>query len=221
MNQILPAQHQPSRWHRAHAAETLAEVLIAFLVVGIFGTAATMILTQAIDVNKEAEGRLMAYNLAREGVEAIRNIRDTNWLRFPGDRENCWNVMLDTTSSLDCPTAVKIGSSSGEDYLVYPEVWDNSRYMTWNLDAIDPAVDDTSVFELSLGGSPDLILSTDPDCVSVWTCPETHFHRYVTVVSEDTDGDLLADRLQVTSTVTWEESGVSRTVTVMDELTNY
>lgn len=202
------------------SAETLAEVIIAFLVIGIIGTASTMVLTQTIDANKEAEERLIAYNLAREGVEAIRNLRDTNWLRFSGDRTNCWDVMPDTTSSLNCTTATKIGSGTGEDYLVYPELSDATEFFSWNLYSIDPSADDTTVWQLTVGTASTPIFSTEPDC---WTstCPETPYHRYVTVVSEDTSGDLLADLLTVTSTVTWESNGVTRTVTFADELTNY
>ncbi len=36
--------------------------------------------------------RIKAIQIAREWIEWITNIRNTNWLIYPGDYENCWNV---------------------------------------------------------------------------------------------------------------------------------
>lgn len=38
----------------------------------------------------ETENNIKAINIAREGMEAVMNIRDTNWLRFSSDRKHCW-----------------------------------------------------------------------------------------------------------------------------------
>ena len=36
--------------------------------------------------------KIEAIQIARDGLEAMMNIRDTNWLLFSADRKNCWNV---------------------------------------------------------------------------------------------------------------------------------
>ena len=36
------------------------------------------------------EHRVIATNIAREGVEGFTNIRDTNWLKFSSDYDHCW-----------------------------------------------------------------------------------------------------------------------------------
>jgi Tfp pilus assembly protein FimT len=36
--------------------------------------------------------KIQAIQMAREWIEAIKNIRDTNWLLFGSDSKNCWNV---------------------------------------------------------------------------------------------------------------------------------
>lgn len=42
---------------------------------------------------RDSEMRIQAVALAREGIEAVYNIRNTNWLRFPAKRESCWNIL--------------------------------------------------------------------------------------------------------------------------------
>jgi len=42
---------------------------------------------------KDTENNIKAINIAREGIEGITNLRDTNWLRFSSDRINCWRVI--------------------------------------------------------------------------------------------------------------------------------
>lgn len=37
--------------------------------------------------------KIQAMEMAREGIEAIENIRDTNWIRFPWNKQFCWNVL--------------------------------------------------------------------------------------------------------------------------------
>jgi hypothetical protein len=41
----------------------------------------------------DSESRIKAINLAREGVEGITNLRNTNWLRFSSDQTNCWRIL--------------------------------------------------------------------------------------------------------------------------------
>ncbi len=37
--------------------------------------------------------RLQAIQIAREGVEAVENIRNTNWILYAADYKNCWNTL--------------------------------------------------------------------------------------------------------------------------------
>lgn len=46
----------------------------------------------------EMRQRTIALNLAKEGIEAVYNIRDTNWRRRSANRDECWlkaNPMID------------------------------------------------------------------------------------------------------------------------------
>ena len=46
----------------------------------------------------EMRQRTIALNLAKEGIEAVYNIRDTNWRRRSANTDECWlkaNPMID------------------------------------------------------------------------------------------------------------------------------
>jgi len=59
---------------------TLIEAMIAIglIVTGLTGV--LVLINRAIGFNSLAFNRLVASSLAQEGVEVVRNIRDTNWL---------------------------------------------------------------------------------------------------------------------------------------------
>jgi len=39
---------------------------------------------------QESRQKIIALNLAREGVEAVYQIRNTNWKRWSAQKEQCW-----------------------------------------------------------------------------------------------------------------------------------
>jgi hypothetical protein len=47
----------------------------------------------SIKLSNSTENKITAISIAREGIEAITNIRDTNNLLFKADLKNCWNVL--------------------------------------------------------------------------------------------------------------------------------
>lgn len=195
-------------WKRAKgtAAETLAEIIIAIIVLSVGVTGAMTLVTTAINANAEAEERIEAYNFAREGVEIVRSMRDTNWLRFPGDRADCWDVEPAITDPADCPTAPTLGSAGGTDYIVYPNVAVTTRYFSWEVrsGSIDPTICEETV------GSATMYKNDTGSC-SI----SSPFSRIVNIVN---DG---SDTMEISSTVTWDWKGNTRSVTFADELTNY
>jgi type II secretory pathway pseudopilin PulG len=64
---------------------TLVEVLVslAIIMTGIFG--AYSLVNQSLALANNASMRLAAVYLAREGIEIVRNIRDTNYLKIYND----------------------------------------------------------------------------------------------------------------------------------------
>lgn len=65
-------------------------VVITILTIGIVGT--YNIINNGQKLSSTAENRIKAINIAREWLEAVENIRDTNWIKFSSDYDNCWKV---------------------------------------------------------------------------------------------------------------------------------
>ncbi len=78
--------------------ESIIEVLIAIVILTIVMTAAFKTLTTVTSSNINVKNRIMALNIAREGIEAVRNIRDTNWIKYSGDLDTKW-LCHDTLAS--------------------------------------------------------------------------------------------------------------------------
>ncbi|MBZ9578070.1 prepilin-type N-terminal cleavage/methylation domain-containing protein [Patescibacteria group bacterium] len=68
---------------------TILEVMIAIFVVTIGVLAAHTVTQQIISYTHRSASRLTAIYLDKEGIEIVRNIRDTNWLE-----EESWNYGL-------------------------------------------------------------------------------------------------------------------------------
>jgi Tfp pilus assembly protein PilV len=59
---------------------TLIEALVSFLLLVVAITPAILLATSSVNVASAIQNNIIAANLAQEGVEVIRAIRDTNWL---------------------------------------------------------------------------------------------------------------------------------------------
>lgn len=70
---------------------TLIETLVAIVVIGIGFVGALTLITSTISFMSLGSSRLIASYLAQEGVEIVRNIRDSNWLEVP---EPTWDQGL-------------------------------------------------------------------------------------------------------------------------------
>ena len=66
---------------------TLIETIVTILVVTVGVLAAYIVTQEIISYTHQVSSRLTAAYLAKEGIEIVRNIRDTNWLQ-PADN---WN----------------------------------------------------------------------------------------------------------------------------------
>jgi archaellin len=72
--------------------------------------------------------KIQAIQIAREWIEAMKNIRDTNWILYWSDTENCWNVdNYNSTCVWDNTTTNDITDWS---YIIYQDT-DN----TWKINS--------------------------------------------------------------------------------------
>ena len=71
---------------------TIVELMVVLAILGLGITALLQTIGWGINYARDTENNIKAINIAREGIEAMTNIRDTNWLRFSSDKTNCWKV---------------------------------------------------------------------------------------------------------------------------------
>ncbi len=86
-------------------------VVVVTWIVGVYG-----LMDSSQKLSRATANRIEAIQIARDGLEAMTNIRDTNWLLFAADTKNCWNVLNynincvgDTTATYD----MNIGANQG------------------------------------------------------------------------------------------------------------
>lgn len=74
-------------------ATSIIEAMIIMLIVvnGVVGMYSLYNRSQNLSI--ATKNRIEAIQMAREWIEAVTNIRNTNALLFQADMENCWNVM--------------------------------------------------------------------------------------------------------------------------------
>ena len=101
------------------AGATLIEVMAMLVVLALALTTMFVTLMQGINFSRDVEARITAINLAREGIEGVINIRNTNWLRFSSDRTHCWNTYnynADCIGNLGFDDTIATGS-----YILYAD----------------------------------------------------------------------------------------------------
>lgn len=93
--------------------ETLIEVLAALTCLVLAGLSAVTVALQVMTTTATSKEYLIAQNLAREAIEGVINIRDTNWLNHPADKDECWLIR---DSVLPCATQNNI--QTNENYII-------------------------------------------------------------------------------------------------------
>ena len=90
MKNLLP---QIQKYIRSSRGMSIIEVVVVLVIltVGILG--AYQIVNSGVRLTNTTESRIKAIAFAREALEGIENIRDTNWLKFSSDYNGCFDVL--------------------------------------------------------------------------------------------------------------------------------
>lgn len=228
--------------------ETLAETIIALLIMAIGITFSGTILASSLGNISSSKSRVIAVNIAREGIEAMRNIRDTNWLRFSGNRRDCWNhlpgPLVDDEEACDGTTPL---IESG-DYMVYKDfsqrwrlqppdsAFDNRQLYLMDIDPLKDtngdrnAENDEDIYNhrITFDNSSAPLLEDNP--LGYNRSKPTIYKRQISINYLDNAGNALPagapvttayNRMVVTSVVTWVASGRALSVTLITHLTDY
>ncbi len=180
-------------------------VAIAVILTGVIGALALTV--SNLSGVGESSTRIVASNLAREGIEVVRNIRDTNWLK-----KQIWDN----------------GLEDGNDYTAIAIF--NPVTNTWNLNFLPDSINDIEarlyrnngiyLQDISLPpGTPTIyyrLLSLDEICKNNVTSVE--------VVRASGDSCLASETkvgIRIKSEVKWTESGRAHTMTAEDRIYNW
>src|SRR4051812_47761986 len=99
MNKIFYWQKKYQSFSTRHKGQTLIETVagIFILVMGI--TAAVSLAIYALGASTNITKQIIGTGLAREGVEAVKNMRDTNWLKLTSIDTNCYDYTTGANSA--------------------------------------------------------------------------------------------------------------------------
>ncbi len=74
-------------------ATSIAEAMVIMLVVVSWVTWMYHIFYKSTQLSTSTTNKIKAIQIATQWIEAMTNIRDTNWLLFSSDYNNCWNAL--------------------------------------------------------------------------------------------------------------------------------
>jgi len=74
-------------------ATSVIEAMVVLLIVISWVVWMFQVFWNSQKLSTSTTNKIQAISMAREGIEAMKNIRDTNWILFSSDTTNCWNVL--------------------------------------------------------------------------------------------------------------------------------
>jgi len=108
-------------------ATSIVEAMILMMIVVIWTTWMYSIYISSTRLENSIWNKIIAINIAREWIEAMTNIRNTNWILFSSSKKNCWNTLNYNSNCVDTSwTALDIESLWS--YILYKDTKNR-----WNL----------------------------------------------------------------------------------------
>ena len=233
---------QPGRKKILKKGESLVEVIMAIFVVAMGSAVATSLIISALQSNQFSRDNLIALNLAVEGMEAMRSIRDANWLKYSYDKPNCWNLFPDSTLTSCADAAAKPIPS--DKYTVDLNLtknqygWGithvvgsaldlnnsgNEKYVLKFYD-IDPLFNSDG----ANGPADDKNLMASITSTGGTALSDSRFYRMIEVTYPpanppacNTATGKSCEEMDVVSTVQWKSQNVTHQVVLTSKLTNY
>lgn len=201
---------------RSSRGFTLAELGIGITVLSIVMIAMITLTLTVMRGNDSNIHRLTGYYLAQEGLEGLRNVRDSNWLQNHSWNEGSdsqgdaayWGTFFNQTGyyTIDyVPTATAMEENSMPWKLIF-------------LGSDDTTFDDeTGRLFLAHSVSSTLQFYVHDDSNAQFTYPSSPYRRIVYVSYPDPAEDIA----EVTATVYWADHGKERSVEVSTVLTDW
>lgn len=179
-------------------AFSIIEVLVAILIFALWITAVYMLISSSIKANNYTENQIIAANLAREELELIRNIRDSNYKTY-----NVWNKKKPNWINSDDYTNWNIYFLVDHYYKIEND-YDTLADFPIKVEEISPFWEWVSEINWKM---QDYRLCLDSenrytyDCS--WTNKKTKFYRYLKIEKVENKDWVINNALKITSKVIW------------------
>lgn len=184
---------------KSQRGNSIIEVMVVIIILTIGITGAYNIISSGQKLSSTTENRIKAINIAREGLEAVENIRDTNWIKFSSDYNNCWKVKnYDITcignSGKEYASGSYILVQSGTLWTLSGTITPSGTYATYI--GQFPIFLDTNSLPISSGNNIKCSSTKTSDCRTIFT-------RELQISHPDND------HIKVNSIVTWLDSSLT------------
>jgi len=114
---------------KTQRGQTLIETLVAAFILSMGITAALGLANYSLRATTEIRQQIIALGLAREGLEVVKNMRDTNWLRGSLS-PSCKNFTTGANNSALCYQNWLNGG--GQNFQLNPPGTDTNYYLSLN-----------------------------------------------------------------------------------------
>ncbi|MFC1599859.1 hypothetical protein ACFL3T_02420 [Patescibacteria group bacterium] len=180
----------------------LVEAMISITILLMVSATAITLLIYANHAIRFNAHSLEASWIAQEGINGVRGLRDTNWIRYSYDKEACWDAISDACDGTRMlPGVYRLETSLTDPpqlILASAQIDLENQTLASN--------DDYRIYKDETDGS----LSHDS------TDEETIYYRSVEIIQNT------GDRIDATVTVAWLESNnKQKTIQLPIILTNY
>lgn len=212
-------------------AFTLPEVLVAISVLILVISAAINLTVSNIRGNQSNADSIIAYGLAQEALEALRNIRDSNWLLgadFQGKvGDTCvWGDCLsDLLSQMQYFVIDRNNIAQGFGSEI--ELSQISQYAPWKLLAVSARnsnmdLEKTRLYLEKQDFTRYKHAFSDESIGGVYTnLRESKFYRYLEITPGSYRNGLKAMKYRIAAVVKWRDGLRDREVRLATELTNW
>lgn len=107
---------------KSNTGQTLVETVAAVFILAMGISSALGLAIYANSTSTSITKQIIATGLAREGVEAVKNMRDTNWLKQTTIDRDCYNFQAPTATSTaaSCPGELNSRTCCYKNWLTGP-----------------------------------------------------------------------------------------------------
>ncbi|EKE29719.1 MAG: hypothetical protein ACD_2C00112G0004 [uncultured bacterium (gcode 4)] len=199
---------------------SIAEVIIIITILTFWLVWAYSVLNSGQKLSISTENRIKWTNIAREWIEIMQNIRDSNWIKFSSDYTHCWNVRAYNSSCIWTDNTNWIAAQS-YTLSFTGWLWHPIQSTSWALPFNTAYRNDFYVnIDANWLISQDSMITT-PCSASLSKNCRTIFTRQITVSYPD--GSISTKRMKVNSIVKWVDNASSwvNVINLQTILTNW